>query len=372
MRPSLQFIRTRRNWLLAGVVVIVLIGIGVSHAPGFAADRRAPTQHETLLYVFAQNVGETALCDRISWSAYESYSVMFGGGGASYYRSDCYERVAQARHDISICWQVRPLIDVDPLSAGYSALSCRRRTKSGSIIASGLPDELLLRSFERLGYDIDQLQLEGVTPPAIRLRDVYLVLERDAAVLARAGRLLADPAASLRADDKSYLAQLAAVGTANADWCGYIPAEQRLGQVAVPFRDWCFYTVAYDTQDLRVCERMTPAGAETKVLEAKAAGVRPEIAEQLGLHSQCSGSGKQLGPRAHYGPEVPADDAQTQRLLAALGVVVPLARDWPPSQRAAFFQQFLFALSPSDQPDPRRDAARAKLVGRLLALPGDS
>jgi hypothetical protein len=372
MRALVQFTGRRKNWLLAGVAFIGVIGIALSYPPGFPGSRRAPTEHETVLYYFAQNVGETALCDRISWTAYQSYSVMFGGGGASFYRSDCYERVAQARHDASICWQVRPLIDLDPLSSGYSALSCRRNTKSRSTTAAGLSDDLLLRTFEQLGYDIDQLQLEGVTPPAIRLRDVYLGLERDATVLARAQRLLTDPAASLRADDKSYLAQLAAVGTVNPDLCSYIPAEQRVGQIEAPFRDWCFYAVAYDTQDVRVCERITPAAAEAKVLEAKAAGVRPEIAEQLGLHVQCNRSGKHLGPRSHYGPEVPGDDAQTQRLLAALGVVVPSAHDWSASERAAFFQQFVFALWPSDQPDARRDAARAKLVGRLLALPGDS
>src|SRR5258708_17634569 len=128
---------------------------------------------------------------------------MCGRGGASFYRSDCYERVAQARHDASICWQVRPLLDLDPLSSGYSALSCRRNTKSRSTTVAGLSDDLLLRTFEQLGYDIDQLQLEGVTPPAIRLLDVYLGLERNAAVLARAQRLLTDPAPSLPPDDNS-------------------------------------------------------------------------------------------------------------------------------------------------------------------------
>ena len=66
----------------------------------------------------AQNVGDPRLCDHISWAAYARYSVIFGGGGASYDRSDCYERVAKARHDPSVCWRVRPLVDLDPLSRG--------------------------------------------------------------------------------------------------------------------------------------------------------------------------------------------------------------------------------------------------------------
>lgn len=372
MRSPVQFIGRHKTWLVVGAALIGVIGIGLSYAPGFSILRRAPTQHETVLYYFAQNVGETAPCNRISWAAYQRYSVMFGGGGASFWRSDCYEAVAQARHDAWICWDVRPLIDVDPLSSGHSALSCRRHTESGGSSVIGLPDDVLLRTYKQMGYDIDQLQLEGVMPAAIQVRDVYLRLERDTTVLARAQQLLTDPAAMLRADDKSYLAQLAAVGTANSDLCGHIPPDQRLGQVDAPFRDWCFYTVAYDTQDVRICERITPAAAEAKVIAAKVHGVRPEIAEQLGLHAECTRSGKHLGPRLHYGPEVPGDDAQTQRLFAALGVVMPSAHAWSASEQAAFFQQFLFALWPSDQPDSRRDAARAKFVSRLLALPGDS
>jgi hypothetical protein len=77
---------------------------------------------------------------------------------------------------------------------------------------------------------------------------VYLGLERDAAVVARAQQLLEHPTPSLRADDRNYLAQLAAVATANPDFCAHIPANQRVNQVAAPLRDWCFYTVAFDTQ----------------------------------------------------------------------------------------------------------------------------
>jgi hypothetical protein len=372
MRPLVQFIRRRKNWLLGGIAFVGVIGIGLSYTPGFSAARRSPTEHETVLYYFAQNLGETALCDRISWTAYQSYSVLFGGGGASFWRSACYERVAQARHDPSICWHVRPLVDFDPLSSGYSALSCLRRTKSRYSSGIALPNDLLIRTFKQLGYDIDQLQLEGVIPPAIRVRDVYLSLERDAAVLARAHQLLTQLDPSLRADDRSYLAQLAAVGTANPDLCAYIPSDQRINQVQAPFRDWCFYTVAVDTQDVRICDRMTPAAGEAKVLAAQAAGVRPEIAEQMGLHVECSRIGAHLGPRPHYGPEVPSDEEQTQRLFTALGIAMPSAHDWSASEIAAFYQQFLFALWPRDEPNSARDAARAKLVRRLLALPGDS
>jgi hypothetical protein len=368
----MQLTGKRKTWLLAGIAFIGVIGVGLSYTPGFSTLRRPPTERETVLYYFAQNVGETALCDRISWAAYQSYSVLFGGGGASFWRSDCYERVAQARRDASVCWRVRPLVDIDPLSAGYSALSCRRRTRNEYKTGIGLPDELLIRMFGRMGYDIDELHLEGVTPPAVRARDVYLGLERSAAALTRAQQLLEHPSPALPPDDRSYLAQLAALGTADPNWCEYIPSGQAVGQVEAPFRDWCYFTVAFNSQDLRICDRMTPAAGEAKVLAAKAAGVRPDIAEQLGLHAECNRSGSRVGPRLHYGPEVPSDDQQMRRLFAALGVVMPSAHDWPRPEVAAFYQQFLFALWPSKSPDAARDAALAKLVRRLLALPDDS
>ena len=136
----MPFTGKRKSWLLAGIACIGAIGIVLSYTPGSSDVRRPPTEHETVLYYFAQNLGETALCDRISWVAYQRYSILFGGGGASFWRSDCYEQAAQARHDASICWQARPLVDLDPFSTGHSALSCARRTRSGSRSAFGLAD----------------------------------------------------------------------------------------------------------------------------------------------------------------------------------------------------------------------------------------
>lgn len=88
--------------LLAGLAFVGAILVMIGAAPGTFMVRRAASEYETVLYYFAQNVGEPSLCDHISWAAYARYSVMFGGGGASYHRSDCYERVAEARYDPSV------------------------------------------------------------------------------------------------------------------------------------------------------------------------------------------------------------------------------------------------------------------------------
>ena len=364
--------RRLKIWFLAGLAAFVIAGLVLTFVPEFWRGRHVETAHETMLYYFAQNLGEPALCDRISWASYRTYSVVFGGGGASFWRSDCYERVAQARHDPSICWKVRPLVDLDPLSSGYSAISCRRRTQAGYRSGIALPAGVLSRTFERLGYDIDRMGRDAGTPRAIHWEDVYRQLERDPAVLARAQRLLAHPDASLDAVDLRYLAHLAAIGAGDPAWCGYVPAGLALGQVVGPFRDWCYFTVAFDLNDVRICDRLTPAAEEEKVRAAEAHGVRREIAEQMGLHAECVRSAQHVGPRLHYAPELPPDERRAQRLFGALAVAMPSAHDWPPADVAAFYQRFVFSLWPSPVPDAGRDAARATLVARLLALAPDS
>jgi hypothetical protein len=49
---------------------------------------------------------------------------------------------------------------------------------------------------------------------------------------------------------------------------------------------------------------------------------------------------------------------------------MPRARDWPPSEIAAYYARFLDALQSGPQDDRMRAAARAKLIARINALPG--
>ena len=360
--------------LFGVAAVAIAIGVALSFSPGSLRSHRLQNAHETLLYYFAQEIGEPALCDQISWAVYQRYNILFAAGGASYFRSDCYEQVAEARHDTSVCWKVRPLIDFDPISPGYSALACRRRTLRRYSTGIALDNGVLIHTFELLGYDIDHLYLEGVIEPAIKIEDVYRGLEQNPAVVGRAQRqLMAAPSPSGLVDnDASYLADLSAIGTADPKWCAYIPAGQALSQEQASFRDWCYFTVAKNTQDVRICERMTPAAAEPKVIAAESHGMRPDIAEQLSLHAQCRAIERDIafGTHPRYGPELPADSRQTQRLIAALGFAMPLARDWPASEIAAYYQRFLFSLDPRYD-DEVHNAARARLVRRLLALPTD-
>jgi hypothetical protein len=366
--PLLERLRSLKKLLPVGIAVFGIVGLVLSYVPDFWCARRLETAHETILYYFAQNLGEPALCDRISWAAYRRHSILFAGGGASFWRSDCYEQVAQIRHDADLCWKVRPLVDLDPLSAGYSAIACRRRTRAGYRSVIALPDDVLIRTFGRLGYDIDEMGREIGAGPAVRWQDVYRRLESDSAALARAQQLLARPDPVLAAEDRSYLAHLAAIGTADPRWCAAIPPAITIGQVVASFRDWCYFTVAYDSNDTRICSRMTPNARDAKVLAAEAHGVRRDIAEQLGLQADCLRSDQLVGPRAHYAPELPAEEQVARRLFGTLGVVVPSAHDWPAAGKAHYYRNYLFSLWPAKPAVASRDAARATLVARLVAL----
>jgi hypothetical protein len=382
--PNTSSLRTRRRlamhkpdqpiWarkyrlLAAAVALIAAILFLLTYAPNFGS-RRPPTESERVFSYFAESLGEASLCEKISWAAFQSYSWLFAGGGASFARSDCYQSVAVARHAPAVCWNVRPLVDVDLLSAGYSALSCWRRVARRDSSRITLAPETLIRVFAELGYDVDQLHLEGVIEPAIRPADVYRGLEREPEIVDRVQQALARSDATLPSDDKSFLAHLAAVTSSDARWCDRIPAHQALATEEVPFRDWCYMTVAFNTQDARICERMTPAAAEVKVIKDKSGGMRPDIAEQLSARAQCARIDKWIGPPVHHGPEVPQDPLQTQRLIATLGHDMPRARDWPPYEIAAYYSRFLDALQTDRPADPRREAASAKLIGRITTLP---
>jgi hypothetical protein len=369
------------------VAAAIIFMIGAT--PGTLRIRRPASESERVFYFFAQNLGEPSLCDRISWAAFASYSVIFGGGGASYQRSDCYERVAEARYDPSICWRVRPLLDLDPLSSGYSAWSCRRRTRASYHTGIGIDDARLIQTFEQMGYDIEQMHIDGVMPPAIRLRDVYLGLRHNPAAVDQAIWLLTHPENALAEDDRRYLAQFAALEKPDPHWCESIPAKASMNDASVPTRDSCYLEAAYNTGEVRLCDHMTPVALEAKVQEAKAQGMRDDIAEQLGLHAECLRIPKRIGPVHPYGAAVPRDDAEILRLLAALQVALPRAHDWTENQQAIFLREYLFALWPKRVPDPAerghratpreaaeeagkdaaRDLARRQLVARLSELP---
>src|SRR5436190_12498323 len=128
--PDHPFLARRYRLLAAAGALIAAVLFLLTYVPDFEA-HRPPTESETAFSFFAERLGEAALCEKISWAAYQSYNVFFGSGGHSFARSDCYENVAVRNHDFVECWKVRPLVDVNPMSKGHSALSCLHRVAQG-------------------------------------------------------------------------------------------------------------------------------------------------------------------------------------------------------------------------------------------------
>lgn len=348
-------------WVIAAGVLAAGVAGYVPAAPW--AERALTPQEATFQY-FARELGEPALCGRIAWDAYRSQGGWFRGGG-SRGRSDCYEQVAETRHDDSYCWQARPFLDLDPSSPGYSAVACTRRVHAGQHRDSALPDAALVQAFRGLGYDLDDMHLEGVIQPPVRPADTYEALLQDPAAVSRARSLL--ESGSLQPEDRNYLADLVALADGDAARCSAIPLTQLSVHQQAPFRDWCYFTVAYNKGDAHICAAMTPAAREPKVIAAEAAGVQPGIAEGTSLHAQCLRSGAYGTQRRYrYGPELPTATGQLERLLASLGATPQRADDWPVEKQAAYLREVVSALTARTPPDAARDAARAELLHRLL------
>lgn len=361
-------IRAARTRAVASALAL-LLAVSAAHA------ERAPTVQEQVLSFFAQHLGSAALCDWISWDAYQHFGLLFGGGGSAFFRSECYEHVAEARNDPTVCSKYRPAWKLDPLASfDYSAAGCRRRTREHYASGGALSDDELVGTFEHMGYDIDEMPA-GIFPPPIGARDVYFERAHEAVTLARAEELLAaangDAAAQGIRDslDAAYVADLLAIGRSEASWCEHIAADvPHPGSERVGFRDWCYYTLAANTGEAALCARMRPASEDPEVAARIARGMHAEVAHALSLQGNCEQLTAPAAPphRGRYGPEWPADGAEQRRLLALLGITLPRARDWPASERARYYLQYLFGLEPAHR-DAVHDSVREDMVKRLLA-----
>jgi len=161
-----------------------------------------------------------------------------------------------------------------------------------------------------------------------------------------------------------------ALADGDAARCGAIPLSQLSVHQQAPFRDWCYFTVASNKGDARICAAMMPASKEAKVMVAEASGVQPGIAESTSLHTQCERSGGYGAQRQYrYAPELPTAAGQLQRILTALDATPQRAADWPVEKQAAYLRDVLAALAARTPRDDTRDAARALLLERLLKQP---
>lgn len=361
--------------LLAGAIAGAEEAGGAGQSPG----ARPPDKFDEFVRYIAQELAEPALCEKIPWTATESGGF---GYGPSYERSECYETIAGNTKNPQICAQVRRLGAEKPGIEQTSPESCMKRAKEGFNSGMGIPHGDLVGFFDRMGYDPDSIQLEGITPPLVVVKDIYRqlpdryglairsaaaggpheVLEpgsvNQAELVKRVENVVGDPDAPLKAQtgdvvNAAYLADLAAMVGKDPRWCFKIPPGLPLATERGGFRNWCVFTVARESKDIALCERIPVPSDGSDV--------------RMSLQAECKREVSSTIPSwTHYGPEVPADDDRVRALLALLKVDIPRARDLPPDRIYEGYDRFLQELARGK--DAKHLAARGRFIERMKAL----
>jgi hypothetical protein len=352
-----------RRWLpwaaLCAAITGAVWALGAGSWLDLLRGMRPPTEAESFYRYVAQQLEEQSICDKISWTA-ESPGGFFLA--ASYERSECYTGIAEARRDPWLCLKVRRLGVVKVWEDQLTPASCFRRAEKGGHISTGVSDKTLLFYFGAMGYDVDTLHLEGVTPPVIDVRDVY----RAAAVVPDVAQKVATvrnaaTGSRLDAEDLAYLLDMVALADKNADVCMEIPEELLLATQKQRFRDWCLFKLATNTHDASVCRRIPVRPDEIE----RYRGLAPRTAAQMTTQAQCDRQATTPYPIGRYSAEVPGDEARIRRLLALLDVEIPKGRDLPAQRVAQAYQLYLDQL---DTRDSTHLAARQRLIDRVLRL----
>lgn len=277
--------------------------------------RPANKSEEFYRYV-AQELAEPSLCKKIPWS------VMSPGGffiSPSYGRSECYDFIAGRTKNPWLCWNVKRLGAFHLLSEQTSMWSCLDHAIHGSEGGIAISQTDLIYFFTQMGYDPDTLHLEGVTPPVVSVKDIYLQLPDQPDIVPRIEKAVgpSDRPSNLTIEETSYLADIAALVTKDSRWCFRIPEGLPLASEKATFRDWCLLTLATNTTDAKLCSR----------IPIRADGIDPRIS----LQALCAFQANSSHPgNTGYGPEVPADDNRTRVLIAMLNYPILHAKELPP------------------------------------------
>ncbi|MGA7858678.1 MAG: hypothetical protein WCA11_12155 [Terracidiphilus sp.] len=368
-----------RQWRFAAAIVLLAGARGFGGVPDQPEGMRPPDKYDELFRYIAQELAEPALCEKIPWTVAESGGW---GYGPSYERSECYETIAGNTKNPQICAQIRRLGPAKPQIEQTSPESCMKRAKEGFNSGMAIPQADLVGFFNQIGYDPDTIQLEGITPPLVVVKDIYRqlpdryglairsaaaggpheVLEpgsvNQAELVKRIEYVIGGPGEPVSAPagdvvNAAYLADLAAMVGKDSRWCFKIAAELSLATERGGFRNWCVFTVAKETKDIGLCERIpTPSdGSDVR----------------LSLHAECKREISSTIPSwTHYGPEVPTDDDRVRALLGLLKVDIPRAKDLAPDRIYEGYNRFLYELSRGK--DAKHVAARKRFIERVEAL----
>lgn len=380
MTPLFQG-RIGGRWLVAAIVLLLLAAAelaGFRSWPDELAGMRPPNKNDEFFRYIAQQLAEPALCRKIPTT------VASPGGwfaSPSYERSECYETLAGNTRNPWLCLRVRRLGAVSFINDQTSMWSCLKRASQGFPSGMGISQADLAGFFTRMGYDPDTLQLEGITPPIVSVKDLYRGLTNRYGLAIRsqsAGgpQMVIEPGSVDQADlvkridsaigppgkqtgerrdveNAAYLADMAAIVSKDSKWCTQIPANLPLTSERAGFRNWCLYTLAVEARDAQLCRQIAPA----------ADGSDSRFSLQANCERQVNST---LPATTHYQPEVPPDDERTRVLLTQLHVGIPRAGELPPERREEAYALFLDQLS--HRTDSAHAAARQRFLERVENL----
>ena len=341
------------------IALVVAIGgimslSGITSLPDIARGMRPPTSDEEFFYYIAQEFHEPAVCGKISWAAKDPGGWFYT---ASFDRSECLTQVAVRTRSARVCWQVRRLGAFSFLNRQTSMWSCFREAAHGAESGRVVSYAQLVQCLDAMGYVPDSLQLEGVTPPIVSVKDEYRGLPTKPDVVERITRILDVPIqAGLTSQsdtiNDAYLAHMAALVTKAARWCSRIPESLPLATERGSFRSWCLFTLATNTKDTALCRRIPipPQGAHPSP----------------SLQATCLFQVNSPYPsNVRYAPEVPPDD-RARVIFAKLGYEIPRARDLPVDRIGMAYDWFLHELRTKN--DSIHTAARRRFITRVEHL----
>ena len=236
---------------------------------------KPPTDLDNFYYIVAMNLEAPTLCSRINPRA----NGDVGRSAAAGYqvrtlRSSCYRNLAEMLHNPSLCNQVIP-VRTDTLDGSkLNKASCLAEEDFVQTIAVPAPFQMdsFVRLMRRIGYGdqevaeaeyTDHNPLNSPTCAAYkRLRDDPVLLER-----LHAAPSYAEPRSrsGIRAANPlEFLFQMVAVDRPDAELCAKVSPNATFadtgGKTAV-LQSRCYLSIAFNTRDASLCERLPRTGA---------------------------------------------------------------------------------------------------------------
>ena len=263
--------------------LVVFAGAGVLALRESVFRLRQPTDLERFQYIAAVNLREPQLCERIDRLAnagpgWSTYPLEFRGERL---RSKCFRVLAVALKDASLCARVEPISTVGMTGERLDESYCRQAMGSAGVSEGAAPDPHGMREFvgfmRQLGYGDrevveSQYQENRENSPAMA---AFEEVRHDPAFLSklRAGPGYDEapsPGALRAARPLEVLYQAIAIDTREPAFCARVSPNATLadwGGEKTLVRSRCYVSIAYDTGEAGVCDRLPKKGVFPPALD---------------------------------------------------------------------------------------------------------